>query len=314
MFTNSQIQVVLDWFVQFASVYLMPVMALFFVAAVTSRWLVHWTLLRSEWFAREFEKRALRFLEREGTAPDLSFYVVCKRLLEKTFYEIFVNREKLRRRKGDGLMLTSDRIFLIRQGAAWLVRDLLRQVRVLKHRENPNLFTITQVTLDGNPCFNKIFGLVPAHSVDRFLKIMPGLFVIGGIFGTFVGIMKGLPELSQMDLNNAELTKKTMDSFLMEVAHAMGASSLGIIFSVGLTLVNTFYSSDKILDQTLDRFENALNLLWHASENNDFPRNQEEFNEHRDPLEVLAESSIDQEVSRSKRNRDGGISENNKAS
>ena len=49
------------------------------------------TVKRHEWFAREFEKRVNRYLEdeSEGAQESVSFYVIAKRLFEKTFYEDF---------------------------------------------------------------------------------------------------------------------------------------------------------------------------------------------------------------------------------
>jgi hypothetical protein len=91
-------------------------------------------------------------------------------------------------------MLMSDRWFLIRPGCAWLVHDILKQIRFLKYgMQPPKLVNITKNTFAKNPCFNRIFGVIPTVGTNEVLNVLPGLFVIVGIFGTFLGVMKGLP-------------------------------------------------------------------------------------------------------------------------
>jgi hypothetical protein len=62
--------------------------------------------------------------------------------------------------------------------------------------------------------------------------LLPGLFVIGGILGTFFGIVNGLPKLAEMKLDDITTTKNIMDNFLTEISGAMISSITGIIFSV----------------------------------------------------------------------------------
>ena len=212
-----------------------PVMVSAFVSAVFLRVLVFHTVKRNEWFAWEFEKRVGRFLKREESRKTLnsSFYVVSKKLLEQTFYEVFENREKLKRRKQDSIMTLGDRLFLVKMCCAWIVHDLLKQIRFLRYgAQPPKLQNITRNVFGKNPYFNSVLGLIPTEKTNEVLNILPGLFVIGGIFGTFLGVMKGIPELSGMDLNDPEKTKLIMDQFLVEVAMSMGSSLMGIFFSV----------------------------------------------------------------------------------
>ena len=248
-------------------------MGLFFVVGCTLRVLIYYSVRRHEWFAREFEKRVVRFVEGEmtGDRTPVSFYLITKRLLEKTYYEAFEVRDRLRRRRNDGLMSLSDRIFMVRQGCAWLVKDLLKQVRFLKWtNDTPKLANITRLTLNHNPAFSRVLGLIPNESTNDILSVLPGLFVVAGILGTFIGIAKGLPTLSGMSIQDVENSKLIMDNFLNEIAFAMKSSILGITFSLFSHFWNMVFYPERVFDRLVERFEGALDLLWYRADNNDF--------------------------------------------
>lgn len=296
---------------------LLPVMVFGFIIGVTFRVLVWYTVRRHDWFAQEFEKRVNRFIETEvpGDIKNVSFYALTKRLLERTFYEVFEIRDRMRRRKRDKMEGLNDRVFMVKQGAAWLVKDILKHVKFLRwHDNNPKLINITKATFQQNPCFNRVFGLIPLSSVNDIINILPGMFVIGGIFGTFMGIVNGLPKLGGMNLQDVEMSKQVMDAFLFEVSFAMNSSIVGILFSVLMTFINTIFSPEKIFVSMVDRFENSLDLLWYRSDNNDFPKDVPAFDEHRDPVEALAEESLNSEVNKTRRSRSLGEARKIKAS
>ena len=262
-----------------------------FLVGLFFRGIIYYTVRRHEWFAREFEKRVNHFIEGEvpGKVENVSFYVLSKKLLERTYYEVFEIRDRMKRRKPDSIMSTSDRVFLVRQGCAWLVKDILKQLKFLKWNEgNPKLLNITKATLQHNPCFNRVFGVLPMVGINDLISIMPGLFVVAGILGTFIGIAGGLQELGTMNLQDLENTKNIMDRFLHEISFAMKTSIVGIIFSLLSHVTNTILSPERSYVSMVDRFESALDLLWYRSDNNNFPAHERPFDEHRDAVEDLA--------------------------
>jgi hypothetical protein len=276
-------------------------MAAIFVAGAFCRYMIWYTTKRHEWFAAEFEKRVTRFIDTEkpGSVKNVSFYVVSKRLLERTFYEVFALRDRLKRRKGDRIMSMNDRVFLVKPGCAWLVKDILNQVKFLKWtKDTPKLMQITRATFHHNPCFNRVFGVLPIAAANDLVSILPGLFVIAGILGTFIGIAGGLQELGGMNLQDLENTKNIMDRFLQEIAFAMKTSITGIVFSLFMHIFNTLFSPERVFVSMVDRFETSLDLLWYRADNNDFPAHDKDFDEHRDPVEALAEDSVTAEVRR----------------
>ncbi len=287
----------IHWFIQ-SLPYIMG--GIFIVAAIT-RYIIYYTVQRHEWFAVEFEKRVNRFVESQipGEVNDVSFYVLSKKWLEKTYYEIFELRDRMLRRRPDKIMRVADRVFLIKQGCAWLVKDILKQLKFLKWtQETPKMLNITKTTFNHNPCFNRIFGIFPINVVNDLISILPGLFVVGGVLGTFLGIRGGLTALGSMSVENLDATKKVMDNFLQEIAYAMGSSIVGISFSLMLHVVNTLFNPERVFGSMIDRFESALDLLWYRSDNNMYPNNLAPFDEHKDPSEALAEEAIKLETSK----------------
>lgn len=282
-------------------------MGVIFLIGCGMRYFINYTVKRHEWFAREFEKRVHHFMDSEvpGKVKNVSFFSLTKRILEKTYYEVFEVREKYNRRKYDRIMHWNDRVFLVKQGCAWLVRDILKQLRFLKWtNETPKLLHITKATFHHNPCFNRIFGILPISVVNDMMSILPGLFVVAGILGTFIGIAKGLPELGGMNLTDMENSKLIMDKFLNEIAFAMHSSIFGITFSLSMHLWNTYYSPERTYVSMVDRFESSLDLLWYRSDNNNVTEDEIKFDEHRDPSEALAEEAIRIETEKNPRGRE----------
>lgn len=277
------------------------IMAAIFMAGVFFRFFIWYTVKRHEWFAKQFEIRVSRYIEHEkpGKTDNVSFYVVSKRLLERTYYETFAVRDRMKRRRGDGVMGLSDRMFLVKQGAAWMVKDLLNQLKFLKWTDDtPKLQQITRATMSQNPCFNKVFGVFPIAGVNDLVNILPGLFVIAGILGTFVGIAGGLQELGGMNLQDLDNTKNVMDRFLQEIAFAMKTSIAGIVFSLMAHIFNTIFSPERTYVSMVDRFETSLDLVWYRCDNNNYPSGDKKFDEHRDPVEALAEDAVNMEAKR----------------
>ncbi len=293
---NAIINALVDAVVIIANQFLMPIMAIAFILGVAARLLVYYTVKRQEWFVSEFQKRVVRFIETEGESGgrNHSFYVLAKRLLERTYYELFEMRAAMKRRRMDYITTPSDRLFLIQTGSAWFVRDCLRHFRFLrKSDDDPKFIDISKNIFKGNAPWNRVFGVIPVGPLNDILNLLVGLFIIGGIFGTFVGIMKALPTLGGMDLGNVEETKKTMDEFLVSISFSMATSIVGMIYSVALSVVNALANPEKTFFQVVANLDATLTFLWGRSQTNEVPPNTPKFDEHKDPIEALAELAVD---------------------
>jgi len=296
MFSQDFVQGIVDATVVFATDLLMPAMGLFFVFSVVLRFLIFYTVKREDWFSKEFSKRVKKFMAVREEKADQSFYVISKRLLEITYYEVFEVRSILKRRNPDAIMTLTDRIFLVQQGSARMVTDILKQIKYLKWGERPKFLEISNNVLKNNPCFNRVFGIVPVSVFNDFLNTVPGLFIVGGIFGTFLGIMKALPELGGMNLSDVDGSKLIMDNFLLKISFSMSTSIIGIILSVSMSLINTFFSCEKAYMETVERLENEMDTLWNMSSSNKLPTDLTSFESERDPIEVLSEELIAREL------------------
>jgi hypothetical protein len=297
MFSQDLVQKMVDGVVVFATDLLMPTMVVFFIGAIVLRVLTWYTVKREYWFSHEFSKRVRKFMDLRDDKSEQSFYIICKRLMEITYYELFEVRAIMKRRNPDAIMTVADRIFLVQQGAARIVTDTLKQIKYLKYNnDRPKFIDISNNVHANNPCFNRVFGLIPVNVSNDFLNTVPGLFIVGGIFGTFLGIMKALPELGGMNLSDVEGSKLIMDNFLLKISFSMSTSIVGIIFSVGMGLANTFFSSEKVYMNAVEKFERELDLLWNISSSNKMPAEVHNFEAERDPIEVLAEDLISKEL------------------
>lgn len=297
MKNEGLIQSIVDSFVTFATDLLMPFMVLVFFVGISLRVLNYLTLKRQNFFTKELEKRLDKYLDEIEQQPNVSFFQVTKKLLLITYYEIFEVTALLQRRKPDMLMTLSDRLFLNKQGFAWLVKGVLKQIRYIKRDENhnPNMMEVSKNVFQNNPAFTKIFGYLPSGFTNDSLNILPGMFIVGGIFGTFLGIMQALPDLSALNPDDVEGAKQIMNAFLFKVAYSMSTSIVGITLSVAMSILNTMFSAERLFMSTVESFENSLSRIWSRSTNNDLPNQAMSFDEHKNPLEALAEEALNKE-------------------
>ena len=285
---------------KFATTYLTPVMICAFIFGIALRFLIYYTIKREDWFISEFKRRVHYFLEEDNEKSDFSFYITTKQILEKSFYEAFMMRSIMKRRKSDIIATFTDRIFLTQQGAAFIVKNTLKQIKYLKHNSGqPKMLEIAKSVCQNNPCFGKLFGFIPLN-VNDILNVLPGIFVIGGIFGTFLGIMEGLHSLTSIDIADVEGTQSIMNRFLSHVAFSMTTSIVGIILSVTMTLINTIFSPEKLFIGLVERYENTLDIIWNRSANNHLPKDIKGFDENKDPALALAEIAVNKEYASSK--------------
>jgi len=101
------------------------------------------------------------------------------------------------------------------------------------------------------------------------LNILPGIFIVAGIFGTFLGIMAALPELTHMDITDAAASKAVIDSFLINISFALTTSILGIILSIAMSFLNTLLSPESTYVEIIDSFKSAIEILWNKCEDNE---------------------------------------------
>ena len=244
--------------------YLFPIMVLGFVFGLFVKFLVHLLIKAQLNLVTEFEKRVHRHIdhEYEETLNLESYDEILSSLWTKTQYEIYTLRSKNLRRKLDSVIGLTERLFLIEEGAKRLAKDTQKEARYYKYEQNPNFEGTAHFALSINPYFQTFFSLVPLKFVNNIINILPGLFIIGGIFGTFLGITGGIPQLKNMDPGNIDLAKSTLGFFLDNMAYSMNASVVGIFFSVCFTVINAAFSAKALHAECVHKLLHSMELLW----------------------------------------------------
>lgn len=259
-----------------ASHYIVPLMGVLFVVAVLMRLSLFWVIRAELRFAREFAVRLHFYLRAvaHGEAPRVgSFSRLIRALLEKTYLECFEINDRYKLRSLDKVESLADRVFMLHAALQRCVEDLVVQLGYLKksvERSGRNDFQdIVRSTFDTNPYFARVFGILPISTINELLATLPGLFLVLGIFGTFMGIAAGLPELGNMDLANIENTKKVMDGFLVHISSAMIKSIVGIGLSAFMGILNTLLSVETTHYTAITRMSDSLALAWQETDVNE---------------------------------------------
>ena len=267
---NTAIVDLINVVVQYATDYLMPLLLIGFVLAALMRLLITITIHRQKRFVRDFTKRVHQEIlanpERHG-----SFYRHIKRMLTRTYFETFELRARNKRRNDDRIMTVGDRMFLIQDGVIRLIDDFLQQVRYLDRNggRQPDFQGIANSVFGANPVFNRVLGVFSLSRTNDVLNILPSIFIVAGIFGTFLGIMRALPELTAMDITDAEASKLVIDSFLIKISFALSTSILGIVLSIIMSFMNTLLSPTNTYVEIIDMLNSTAEVLWNKSESND---------------------------------------------
>jgi hypothetical protein len=267
---NAAIVDMINLVVAYATDYLMPLLLGGFVLAVIMRLLITVTIHRQKKFIKEFCKRVHQDIA-ANPEPHGSFFNHVKRALTRTYFETFELRQRYKRRNEDHIMTVGDRVFLIQDGIIRLIDDYLQHIRYLKKNSGhqPDFHEISNSVFASNPIFNRVLGIFSMSRTNDVLTILPSIFIVGGIFGTFLGIMKALPELTAMDITNAEASKVVIDNFLIKISFALSTSILGIVLSIIMSFMNTLLSPTNTYVEIVDAFNSASEILWNKSENNE---------------------------------------------
>lgn len=266
---------VMDYLLETTLQLIMPFMVICFVLGVVIRGLLYFVAKSEHNFTIEFNKRAQLHLMNPDAPRVASFHRLLRILLVKTYYDCFETKNKYKRRNLDHIQSLAERMFLVEDGVKRAVEDTLKLTRYLRKDGAPQetrLLDISKRVFENNPFFNRLIGVFSVSLLNDLIGILPSLFIIGGIFGTFLGISKSLPDLGNMDLSNMEETKRIMDMFLVKISTSMIKSIIGIAFSVFMSIVNTIFSIEGTHYEIVNKFSDALAALWHETQTNELDR------------------------------------------
>lgn len=143
------------------------------------------------------------------------------------------------------------------------VNILKGEVGIFHCQTPPNFGEITHRILSQDSHWTTMLKKLPIDGVSRLIDIMPGLFVVFGVFGTFVGISLALPEIANIDFNNLDGSGDTLTRFVTKTAYAMETSLAGIFFSVIMTVMNALFPIRDMRNSIHKKIETSLQALWY---------------------------------------------------
>ena len=144
-----------------------------------------------------------------------------------------------------------------------MIVSIQSESNVFNSNVPPSFSQLTERVMNEDEHWSKLFGFMPIDGVTRILDVLPTLFIILGVFGTFIGISEALPEIARIDFNNLDSSGQTLAEFVISVTFAMRTSIAGIFFSIVLTLLNTIFPIDATREKTFEKVETALQILWY---------------------------------------------------
>lgn len=290
------IQLIINKLLVLSNEYLIPVMCIAFGIGLIAKYSL-WFLKRSQLiYAKQIEKKIYVFLiDKEKTSFEIEsskneFHSLIASLMNTAHLELYEMKIQKMRRKLDYVTSMTDRMFLLIEGSNRLIKDVTMQAKYHdQSNDRPDFDEITSYAVNTNPSYNRLFGIFTNRSLNSLLVLLPGLFVIGGIFGTFVGIMMGLPELTNMDLSDAAMTKKTMDAFLTNIAYSMNTSLVGIVLCVCMNIFNSLFDADDLEDEFSEKLKSCLALTWREVLSNKKKKHLSSVKHHGGDEEKVAE-------------------------
>jgi len=161
-------------------------------------------------------------------------------------------------------------------GKQGLIVNIQAESSVFKNQTQPNFTELTHRILSQDPNWTKVMKHFSIDGVTRMIDILPGLFIVFGVFGTFIGISMALPEIANIDFNDLDKSADTLMRFVLNVTYAMKTSIAGIFFSLILTVLNTLFPIKETRYRVFKKVETSLQMLWyHIHTSNKDEKSQE---------------------------------------
>jgi hypothetical protein len=148
-------------------------------------------------------------------------------------------------------------------GSNSLVHGILSEMTIFKGHHPPDFAEVTKRVMDRDLNWVKLYGLLSIDKISRMIDALPGIFIITGIFGTFLGISNALPQIANIDFQNVAGSSDVLGAFVLEITFAMKTSIAGILCSLCITLINILFPLARIRDEISSKVESTLENLWY---------------------------------------------------
>ena len=249
-----------------AAAYLIQIMAISCVVALALRFIAHGNNKINKAYFNSFSTAVIKQLEEEEakheSVDDVEIW------LENLLYHIeeHLPDRSLRFRKQQEKQKQSLSDFTDSKRSVILA--IKQQTDALKSPHPPNFVELADRVLNQDPNWRNILKILPVNSLNRGLDLLPNLFIVGGIFGTFVGITSALPMIAKIDITKLDEAAPVLNAFVGGVAYSMNTSIAGIVFSVIMTLMTSLFPLVSVRNEVLKNFERAIEFMWYRIHGN----------------------------------------------
>jgi hypothetical protein len=153
------------------------------------------------------------------------------------------------------------------EGKRSILHAIRAQSDVLRSPTPPNFWEVSHRVLEQDRRWQQVMGM-SVSMLSRILDILPGLFVVGGIFGTFIEMAASLPKLATIDLAKINESAPILNAFISNVANSMKCSIAGIFFSVVMTILNALFPIHAARSHVHKDLERCLEIMWYRVHGN----------------------------------------------
>lgn len=262
----------IDLIFTFFSTYLIEVMTGLLLAGLLFRFAAFKQSKREDsyftTFTGELEKILIQHKSDQMIVDNVDHYIAD--LLEEVSDKLpkrSVRSKKKKKAKGMAEQVGARNVVSLREyvsGDRALFLSIKNETAAFKANFPPNFTELTDRILEQDDEWNKLSGLIPVAPIARLNDIMPGLFVVFGIFGTFIGISMALPEIANIDFNNLDGSGDILTRFVLNVTYAMKTSIAGILFSLVMTFINTIAPVRGSRQKTFKKLANCFENIWYT--------------------------------------------------
>lgn len=254
----------------FFSTYLIEIMSCFLIIGLGFRFASYRSSKKDDSFFSSFvneaEKVLTKYKDNNEKIEDVDLFIenLLDDVKEKLPTRAIRGRSRSKKNKApkNARNIVSLREFV--KGDQGLFLGLKSEGTTFKSKYPPNFNELADRVLEHDPHWNYLASIFPIAPISRLIDILPGLFVVFGIFGTFIGIGQALPEIAKIDFNNLEASGAILTRFVLNVTFAMKTSIAGILFSLITTLLNTLAPVRGIRQKTYKKISNCFENIWYA--------------------------------------------------
>ncbi len=263
-----------DAILYFFSNYMIECMLGLLVSALAFRWLAYKSCKYDQVYFHTFTREMDSLLEAEKQSSDeiedIDGYLssLLKKVTSKLptrsirFLPKKDDKEKQRLKGSNASQVLSLNDYM--KSEKGLIASINSESGAFKSHYPPSFSDLTAKVMENDEHWVKLFGFFRIEGVSRIIDILPGIFIVMGILGTFIGISLALPQIGNINFDNIAESGNILSAFVDSVTFAMSTSIMGIVCSIIMTFLNTLYPISDMRDEVFKSVSNTFENLWYS--------------------------------------------------